>query len=177
MKQKRLNLLVALSAVLVIVLVGALSLLPRKELNPTLGALAADVTEAPTATQVPEATAQTDAAAVREPARAYLVVTVQGAMYEPIPLYAAGRYTITQGEDMVNVIEVTEDSMRMLSSTCDNQDCVEQGVVSLDNRDARVLRNMVICLPHEVTLELYTPEEIAQLLLYMAGYTGEEDNE
>lgn len=177
MKQKRLNLLVALAAVLVIVLVGALSLLQKKELNPTLGELAADATAAPVATQTPEATAQADATAALEPAKAFLVVTVQGAMYEPIPLYASGRYTITQGEDMVNVIEVTPDSVRMLSSSCENQDCVNQGVVSLENRKSRVLQNMVICLPNEVTLELYTPEEIAQLLLYMAGYTGEVANE
>jgi hypothetical protein len=105
-----------------------------------------------------------------------LVVQVAGAMYEPIPLYEDGRYTVTRG-DMVNVIEVTPDSVRMRESSCDNQDCVEQGVVSLDNKDERVLQNMVICLPNEVMLQLYTPEELTALLLEMAGYTGEETNE
>ena len=69
---------------------------------------------------------------------------------------------------------MTADSICMHSSSCDNQDCVEQGVVSLENRSKRVLQNMVICLPNQVTLELYTAEEITQLLLSMAGYTGEE---
>ena len=37
--------------------------------------------------------------------------------------------------------------------------------------------NMVICLPNEVVLQLYTPEELTALLLEMAGYTGEETDE
>ena len=162
------NLLVSLAVILLIALVAVFAATQKREINPTLGELAAD----PTATPIAEVSPGEEANV-----RAYLVVTVGGAMYEPIPLYENGIYTVRQGEDMINEIEVTPDSVRMRSSTCDNQDCVEQGVISLENRDKRVLRNMVICLPHEVTLELYTPEEIAQLLLYMAGYTGEEDNE
>ena len=102
------------------------------------------------------------------PAKAYLLVTVAGTVYEPIPLYEAGRYTIRRGE-YVNVIEVTEDSVRMAESTCANQDCVEQGLVTLDNRADRVLRNMIICLPNDVGVELYTYEEILEVV---AGYAG-----
>lgn len=147
---------------------------------------APEATEAPEATPVPEATEAPESteapasteepAAAKEPAQAYLVVSVAGAMYEPIPLYEEGRYTVKRG-DLVNTIEVTPDSIKMHASSCDNQDCVEQGVVSLENRSKRVLQNMIICLPNEVVLELYTPEEIAALLLSMAGYTGEEGNE
>ena len=110
---------------------------------------------------------------VTEDTRAFLVVTVAGEMYEPIELTEDGRYTITRGE-MVNVIEVTKDSVKMHSSTCDNQDCVLQGTVSLANREERVLQNMILCLPNEVVLELFTEEEVASLLLSMAGYAGEE---
>ena len=187
MEQKRLdkrNLIVLAGVVLLIALVAVIAAMQKRELNPTLGTLTADATAAPVVTQVPEApTAAPDAVeapaapeATREPAKAYLVVTVAGAMYEPIPLYQEERYSIRRG-DMVNVIEVTPDSIRMHESSCDNQDCVEQGVVSLDNRQKRVLQNMIICLPNEVVLELYTPEEVAQLLLSMVGYTGEEGNE
>ena len=97
-------------------------------------------------------------APVQEGTKAYLVVTVAGGTYEPIPLTEEGRYTITRGE-MVNVIAVTPDSVWMHSSTCDGQDCVQQGVVSLANRNDRVLQNMVLCLPNEVILELLTEEE------------------
>ena len=197
MEQKRLdkrNWIVLAAVVLLIAVVAIVAATQKRELNPTLGTLDADptatpvVTEAavPAATEAPEATAEPDAAAepeataepsaVREPAQAYLVVTVAGAMYEPIPLYETGRYTVTRG-DLVNTIEVTPDSIRMHESSCDNQDCVEQGVVSLENKSKRVLQNMIICLPNEVVLELYTAEELTALLLELAGYTGEAGNE
>ena len=199
MEQKRLdkkNLLVLGAVIVLIVIVAVIAATQKRELNPTLGPLEADATAAPVVTEaasaVPETTAAPEAteapestetpasteepAAAKEPAQAYLVVSVAGAMYEPIPLYEEGRYTVKRG-DLVNTIEVTPDSIKMHASSCDNQDCVEQGVVSLENRSKRVLQNMIICLPNEVVLELYTPEEIAALLLSMAGYTGEEGNE
>lgn len=91
---------------------------------------------------------------------AYLVVSVRGNLYEPIPLLDEGSFTVKQGEDMSNTIHVTPDSIWMEHSTCDNQDCVMQGTVSLDNMDTRVLSNMIICLPNEVVLELHTPETL-----------------
>ncbi len=114
--------------------------------------------------------------AVPQDSPAYLVVTVAGQMYEPIKLTEEGKYSITRGE-MVNEVAVTADSVTMHASTCDNQDCVLQGTVSLENRADRVLQNMIICLPNEVVLELYTEEEVTALLLSMVGYTGEEGNE
>lgn len=96
---------------------------------------------------------------VTENTKAYLVAEVAGEMYAPIPLEEEGRFTITRG-DMVNVVAVTADSVTMHSSTCDNQDCVYQGTVSLQNRADRVLQNMILCLPNEVVLALYTEEEV-----------------
>ena len=74
------------------------------------------------------------------------------------------------------MIEVTPTSVKMYESTCANQDCVRQGTVSLENYKQRVLQNMIICLPNEVMLELYTAEELAALLRNMTGYVGEEIN-
>ena len=177
MEQKRFdkkNLIVIAALIVLIALVAVAAGQLKPKIDPTLGTLTADATAVPAATDAPAA----DAAAemTREPAKAFLVVQVAGQMYEPIPLYEEGRYTVTRG-DYVNTIEVTPDSVRMYESSCDNQDCVEQGVVSLDNKDQRVLQNMIICLPNEVVLELYTPEELTALLLEMAGYTGEEADE
>ena len=168
------NLIVIVALVALIVLVAVVAGMLKPEIAPTLGTLAADPTAAPAMTETPAEAGNSEA--VREPAKAFLVVQVAGQMYEPIPLYEEGRYTVTRG-DYVNTIEVTPDSVRMYESSCDNQDCVEQGVVSLDNKDQRVLQNMIICLPNEVVLELYTPEELTALLLEMAGYTGEEADE
>lgn len=180
------NLLVIIVVIVLIAVVGVIAATQQRELNPTLGELSADATAAPVATEAPAEDESTGTPEVtetpeaddtpKEPANAYLVVTVAGAMYEPIPMYEEARYTITRG-DMVNVIAVTEDSVCMHSSSCDNQDCVEQGTVTLKNRDGRVLQNMIICLPNEVVLELFTPEEVAQLLLGMVEYTEETGDE
>ena len=163
------NLLVMILVIVLIAVVGIVAATQQRELNPTLGALEADPTAAPVVTDAPADTNGPES--TQPPATAYLVVTVAGAMYEPIPLYEEARYSIRRGE-MVNVIEVTGDSVRMHESTCDNQDCVEQGTVSLENRSGRVLQNMIICLPNEVVLELYTPEEMAALLLSMIENAG-----
>jgi len=47
----------------------------------------------------------------------------------------------------------------MAESSCDNQDCIYQGTVTLENKKERVLQNMILCLPNEVILELLTEEE------------------
>ena len=186
------NLIVIAALVLLVAAVALTAMLLKHELNPTLGTLEADPTATPVATEVPVVTEApaADAAATEAPAaettanegldslnaEAYLVVSVAGMMYEPIPLVEEGRYSIRRG-DLVNVIEVTPTSIKMHESSCDNQDCVEQGTVSLENYKQRVLQNMIICLPNEVVLELYTTEELAQLMLSMLDYTGEETNE
>ena len=169
--KKNLVVILALAALIALVMLAATVLKP--EINPTLGELTADPTAAPAVTDVPSDAGEESTA---QPANAYLVVTVAGAMYEPIPLYEEGRYTITRG-DMVNTIAVTPTSIKMHESSCDNQDCVLQGEVTLENRDKRVLQHMILCLPNEVILELYTFDELAAMLLEMAGYTGEETNE
>ena len=176
------NLLVLIVLAVLIAAVALASTMLKKHVDPTLGTLAADPTQAPAATEAatenPAAAADPAATEVpaAEPAKAYLLVTVAGQMYEPIPLYEEGRYTITRG-DMVNTIAVTPTSIRMHESSCDNQDCVLQGEVTLENRDKRVLQHMILCLPNEVILELYTFDELAAMLLEMAGYTGEAANE
>ena len=47
----------------------------------------------------------------------------------------------------------------MESSNCENQNCIYQGEVTLENRDERMLLNMIICLPHELRLELLSADE------------------
>ena len=46
----------------------------------------------------------------------------------------------------------------MESSSCDNQDCVGQGEITLDNYKTRILSTFVICLPNEVTIEMVPVE-------------------
>ena len=98
----------------------------------------------------------------------YLLVTAGNTTYRPILLGPEDILTLTQSEDMVNTIHVTHDSVWMESSTCENQDCVEQGVVTAENRKSRVLGNTIVCLPHRVLLELFTADELRAMGL-LAG--------
>ena len=193
-KQNLLVLGIAIALIAVVVVLGAV--LPQNRVipenapsMPATEALVTEPTEAPVpeATEVPAAEPQTTASPADEPAapaatemppvEAYLVMSVQGGIYEPLPLAGEGSFTIRQDDGTTNTVHVTPTSVWMEHSSCDNQDCVYQGVVDLENKSTRVLQNMIICLPNEVVLELYTPEEVAQLLLSMVGYTGEEGNE
>ena len=92
-------------------------------------------------------------------AQAYLRIQVGNEVWEPIALADGDEYTINQPDGKTNVVHVTATGAVMHSSTCDNQSCVDQGQVTLENRDSRVLANMIICLPNEVILEVLTPEE------------------
>ena len=118
-----------------------------------------------TSTPVPEDSEEPQATFDPSTIKAWLLVTAGSITYQPIPLIEEGEYSVIQEETGAeNVIHVTTESVDMKSSTCENHDCVKQGVVSLDNRDSRLLGNMIICLPNQVTLELYTTEELIQML-------------
>lgn len=144
------NLWIILAAVALIVLVAVLAMV----IKPAPSGLTGEAL----------ATATDMTGTAEEPA-AYLLVTVGSVTYQPLPLSGEGEFSLTQGETgMVNVVHVTPDSIWMADSTCDNQDCVEQGVVSLETMDERVLGNMIICLPHQVTLELYTAQDMNALI-------------
>jgi len=192
MRKKSKNLPIIIGLLALIALVAAAALLWPDSARLTDDAPSLMATDASTATAADPATATpdttdepspatvtapeaTDAAeATDAPAKAYLLVTVGGVVYQPIPLTQEGRYTITQkATGAENVIHVTEDSVNMESSTCENQDCVNQGVVSLENKNERILANMIVCLPNQVTLELYTPDEMRQLLLSMQEDSAE----
>ena len=151
---KKTNLLVILAGIVLVAAVFLLAaFMPQSR---TLSDDAPSVVES----IIPDVPATASPAAESEPVQAYLVVSVGGMLYEPLPLAGEGSFTIKQDENTTNTIHVTPSSIWMEHSTCDNQDCVDQGIVSLDNISTRVLGNMIICLPNEVVLELYTPETL-----------------
>lgn len=133
---------------------------PTEEPTATEASTEAETTEA---TDAPTETAKA-ASVVQEP-KAYLLVIIGDAVYQPVPLTGDGDYTVTQKAiGAENKIHVTAESIQMSSANCDNQDCVDQGEVSLSNREERLLGNMIICLPNNVTLELLTPAEAEELI-------------
>lgn len=166
---KKQNLLVLGIAVALIAVVAVFALVVPQtrtisEDAPSIMTTETPAAEAPTAEpQTTEATAEPANPAATEvpPVEAYLVMSVQGGLYEPLPLAGEGSFTIRQDENTTNTVHVTPDSVWMEHSSCDNQDCVDQGTVSLENMENRVLYNMIICLPNQVVLELHTAETLA----------------
>ncbi len=105
--------------------------------------------------------------AAPRPARAYVLVqTAAQAGWLPLPDREEGSYTFpivqttADGTLVENHVRLTPEGVYMESATCENQDCVHQGMVTLENRESRALTNWILCLPNQVALALYTPEEI-----------------
>lgn len=83
-----------------------------------------------------------------------LEVYVDGRFYTAAPLRAGESVTVSQEDGKVNVIRMTESGFYMESSTCHNQDCVQQGQVTKENWSRRSLGAHVICLPNRVDVVL-----------------------
>lgn len=91
--------------------------------------------------------------------KGHVIITVGNRQYgEPIPMDRDKIITIKQDDGKVNKVHITPDSVYMESSTCENQDCVGQGEITLENYKERILSTYIICLPNEVTLEMVPVE-------------------
>ena len=88
-----------------------------------------------------------------------VVILVGNEEYARVPLSQPQTLTVRQDNGAVNVVEVSERGMRMVSSTCDNQICVHQGWVTLDNWEMKPQQQFVSCLPNQVMLELVEATE------------------
>ena len=104
-----------------------------------------------------------------DPSVAYVLVRLSDS-FGLLPLPLEGEYdkTIRQnladGTEAVNVLHLTPEGFRMEEANCKGQDCVDEGMVTLENREVRVLWNMVICMPHQLAAELITRDEAIQML-------------
>ncbi len=92
------------------------------------------------------------------------VITSTQTGWLPLPESGEQTFPLKQltesGDEIENVIHLTPNGVYMESATCENQDCVHQGEVTLENKAGRALENMIICLPNQVCLELYSIEEL-----------------
>ena len=107
--------------------------------------------------------------ATPQPAKAYVLVsTATQSGWLPLPEEGEVSYPLRQilpdGTEAENIIHLTSDGVYMEDSTCEGHDCVQQGIVTLENREERILGNMIICLPNQVTLQLFTPEELLEMM-------------
>ena len=83
-----------------------------------------------------------------------VIMSVDGKEYARVPLSKPQTVTVAQKDGSVNVVEVSDHGAVMLSSTCDNQLCVEMGEVTVDNWEYRPNQQFIICLPNRVGVEL-----------------------
>jgi len=90
-------------------------------------------------------------------ADAYLFIILNNRVWGIEPLGEERDVTVDQGDGVVNVIHLLPDGYYMASSTCDNQLCVSEGTVTVDNYQRRILGASVLCLPHALQLELVVP--------------------
>lgn len=107
--------------------------------------------------------------AAPKPAAGYVLVsTATQSGWLPLPEEGEVTYPLRQiqpdGTESENLIHLTPDGVYMEDSTCPGHDCVNQGMVTLENKDERILGNMIICLPNQVVLQLYTPEELLEMV-------------
>lgn len=102
------------------------------------------------------------------PAGYVLVSTATQSGWLPLPTEGESVFPLSQvqpdGTQTLNVIHLTPDGVYMEDANCANHDCMGQGEVTLENIPERILGNMIICLPNQVVLQLYTPEETMALL-------------
>lgn len=92
--------------------------------------------------------------ATRQPAEAYLRVTVGKSVYEPIPLDRDFELSIEQNEGQYNIAQVRGGVIHMAQASCPKHECIGQGSLSLENREFRAMQSSIICLPNQVVLEL-----------------------
>ena len=122
----------------------------------------------PPAPEATEAPAETATEVVEEVPLGYILVQANGdGGWIPLPTTDEPLLvTITREDDptISNTIRLWQTGFQMDSSTCDNQDCVQQGEVTLMNKDERVLMQYVLCLPHNISIELYSTEEILMMI-------------
>ena len=104
-----------------------------------------------------------------DPSIAYVLVRMPNPV-GLLPLPVEGEYTRTirqtmaDGTEAVNVLHLTPNSVWMEDANCEGHDCINEGEVTLENREERVLWNMIICLPHQLAVELITREEAMSML-------------
>ena len=102
-------------------------------------------------------------------ASGYVLVTAQTQMgWLALPDGEDVVYPLTQllpdGTEALNLIHLTPEGVYVEDASCENHDCVKQGIVTLENRDSRILGNMIVCLPNQVLLELFSPDEVLEMV-------------
>ena len=85
-----------------------------------------------------------------------MIIQVDGREYARVSPDRPQMITVSQPDGKENVVEITEQGVRMHSANCPHNDCVRQGEVTKENMDYRPNQGLIICLPNRVSVELRT---------------------
>lgn len=86
-------------------------------------------------------------------------ILVGNYVYKTVSLDEDQVVEIDQGNGTVNHVIVKDGAINMQDSTCPDQQCIHQGEITAENYEDRVLRNWIVCLPNQVTIELVLEDE------------------
>lgn len=139
-------------------LLAACLLTPLLLLTGCNGSATAD--PVPVAPNTPVPRDLSEAFEMLENAKAVIVIYNGNNIYDIRPLEKQ-TVVVDQGHDIVNEIDISENGMVMARSTCSNQDCVEQGEVTLGNYHNRILGEWIVCMPNQVSLRMIVKEDSA----------------
>jgi hypothetical protein len=85
---------------------------------------------------------------------AAVTVYVGGEVYARVSASDYQTITIDQGDGKVNVVVIDETGVRMESSTCKNQLCVQHAPIDPNNIGEIEFGNWIICMPNGVSVEV-----------------------
>lgn len=94
----------------------------------------------------------------QEASENYVNIYVKDVLYKQVSLDDPQLVEI-EVDGKYNAINITEQGVVMQEANCDNQNCIHQGEVSLENIDNRLLGGWILCLPNQVTIEMVTGED------------------
>ena len=168
MRNKNILIIAILLVLIVLVASAALILKPQTNVLPSADNIVqVSATDVPSGDSVATASdAQESSAVLTGSGYVYIQAAGEGRWFE-LPAEESKleiTRTASDGSEIFNIINLSLDGVFVESASCDNQDCEEQGVVTMENREERVLRNLIVCLPNEVSVELYSAEELMLML-------------
>ena len=89
----------------------------------------------------------------------WLIITLDGAVYDTLSLNEDAVFTIEDGKGGYNVIQVKDGVVRVSEANCSNQVCVNTGTVSHTGE-------VIACLPHRLILSVSSGNEEVDAIAY-----------
>lgn len=89
----------------------------------------------------------------------WLIITLDGAVYDTLSLGEDAVFTIEDGKGGYNVIRIEDGAVRVSEANCSNQVCVNTGNVSRTGE-------IIACLPHRLILSISSGDEEVDALAY-----------